>query len=275
LTGSRGWTTPVCRSTQHLAPHFAGRLLANITTAEVRSFTLARQQAGASNGEINRDLAALKRMFSLAVKGGLLYAKPHIPMLQEDNVRKGFLEREGFEAVRRPPTGATPAGCDLRVLTGWRLTSEILPLEWRQVDMQAGEVRLDPGTTKNREGRTFPFTTELRALLEEQAVRRDALKARGIICPHVFFIATVSASETFAGPGPRRAQRQASPGASFTISDELQSETWNVRACRGPSPWPWWATRPKPFIGDTQSSTQEHCGEKNRLRRDPCGEPLS
>jgi integrase len=29
-------------------------------------------------------------------------------------------------------------------ITGWRTPSEILPLEWRQVDMKAGEVRLLP-----------------------------------------------------------------------------------------------------------------------------------
>ena len=36
-------------------------------------------------------------------------------------------------------------------ITGWRIASEVLPLEWRQVDMDAGEVRLDTHTTKNDE----------------------------------------------------------------------------------------------------------------------------
>ena len=33
---------------------------------------------------------------------------------------------------------------DLRfaAITGWRIASEVLPLEWRQVDMTAGEVTL-------------------------------------------------------------------------------------------------------------------------------------
>jgi hypothetical protein len=38
-------------------------------------------------------------------------------------------------------------------VTGWRINSEVLPLQWRQVDLKAGEVRLVPGTTKNMEGR--------------------------------------------------------------------------------------------------------------------------
>ena len=71
--------------------------------------------------------------------------------------------------------------------TGWRIPSEILPLEWRQVDFAAGEVRLDPGTTKNDEGRVFPFTAELGRILEEQQrladrVRRD----KGMIPRYVF-----------------------------------------------------------------------------------------
>ena len=87
----------------HLMPVFAGRRMVVITMLEIRVFTLARQQAGASNGEINRELTALKRMFSLAVQGGKLLHKPHIPMLKENNLRTGFFEREPFEAVPACP----------------------------------------------------------------------------------------------------------------------------------------------------------------------------
>ena len=42
------------------------------------------------------------------------------------------------------------------------------------MDFDGGEVRLDAGTTKNREGRVFPLTDDLRALLETQhAEHRD------------------------------------------------------------------------------------------------------
>jgi hypothetical protein len=46
-----------------------------------------------SNGELNRDLTVLKRMFNLAIQAGKLLQKPHIPLLREDNVRVGFFER--------------------------------------------------------------------------------------------------------------------------------------------------------------------------------------
>jgi len=83
-----------------LKPTFKGKRLLSITTSEVRAYIAARQQAGAANATINRELAALKRMFSLAVQAGKLHAKPHIPMLREDNVRRGFFEPEAFGSVR-------------------------------------------------------------------------------------------------------------------------------------------------------------------------------
>ena len=72
-------------------------------------------------------------------------------------------------------------------LTGWRIASEVLPLQWRQVDFGAGEVRLDAGTTKNGEGRVFPMTTELRQVLEGQRVEHTRLKQAGHLVPSVFF----------------------------------------------------------------------------------------
>jgi integrase len=51
----------------------------------------------------------------------------------------------------------------------------------------AGEVRLDPGKTKNGEGRTFPTTRELREVLEQQRVITENLQRRiKVVCPHVF-----------------------------------------------------------------------------------------
>ena len=39
-------------------------------------------------------------MFVLAMQGGKLLGRPHIAMLLEDNVRRGFFERAQFEGVR-------------------------------------------------------------------------------------------------------------------------------------------------------------------------------
>jgi integrase len=141
---------------------------------------------GAEAATINRELALLKRMFTLAVQAGKLHTKPHIPMLREDNTRRGFFEREQFEAVRAALSAALRPVVTFAYVTGWRIKSEILPLEWRQVDWVGRTVRLDPGTTKNGEGRTFPFTAALEAVLKDQLAEHERLKKANKLVPLVF-----------------------------------------------------------------------------------------
>ena len=189
----------------YLKPYFRGRLLASISTAHIRAYIAHRQQQGiikrtgkrkdattgerirdVANAEINNDLKVLNRMFSLAIEAGKLAYKPRIPLLKENNARAGFFEAEQFDAVcRHLPPHLRPL-VTFMYLTGWR-RSEVTALEWRQVDFDAGEVRLDPGTTKNDDGRVFPFTIALRELLEGQRAEHDKLKKAGTIEPWVFF----------------------------------------------------------------------------------------
>jgi integrase len=107
-------------------------------------------------------------------------------MLKERNVRTGFFEREQIERiVAHVPPAVRPA-VKFAYVTGWRIPSEVLKLQWRHVDFEARVVRLDPNTTKNDEGRTFPFTHALERLLDAQKEEHDHLKANGVICPWVF-----------------------------------------------------------------------------------------
>ncbi len=166
----------------HLKPVFGGRRLSSISTADVRTYTKARLDAKASPAEINRELAVLKRMFTITMQAGKLLYRPYIPMLQEHNVRTGFFERDQFEAVRGALPAELRAPVTFAYLTGWRLQSEVLPIEWRHVDMAAGTVRLDVGRTKNDQGRVFPFDVlpELRSVMEQQN------KGRRRLGPYVF-----------------------------------------------------------------------------------------
>jgi integrase len=160
--------------------------MASIFTADIRSFIAKRQKAGASNGEVNRELAVLKRMFNLAIQDGTLAVKPHGPMLREDNVRQGFFEQAQYESVMKHlPADVAPV-IQFAYITGWRVQSEVIPLQWRNVDFVGGEVRIDAGASKNREPRVFPLTLELRALLEAQQVVHERLKKGGEIVPFVF-----------------------------------------------------------------------------------------
>jgi integrase len=73
-------------------------------------------------------------------------------------------------------------------------------IERRHVDLEAGTLRLDPGTTKNRDGRVAYLTPELKAALASQLERVKLLERRlGRIVPYVF---------PHAGKGPRAGQRR-------------------------------------------------------------------
>ena len=85
--------------------------------------------------------------------------------------------RQSTEHRPRLPAEIQPV-ITFAYITGWRIASEILPLEWRQIDFTAGEVRLDAGTTKNREGRMFPMTTDLRTVLKAQHAEHERLERR-------------------------------------------------------------------------------------------------
>ena len=196
----------------HLLPYFGGRRMAGITSADVTAF-IAKRQADTivtrkahtvvlddgtveqlpavtkpvSNAEINRELQTLKRCFSLAIDAGLLAMKPKITMLRESAARSGFFEREQYDSVLAHLPAEIQPVITFAYITGWRIASEVLPLEWRQVDFDANEIRLDAGTTKNREGRVFPMTTDLRAVLQAQHTEHKRLKMAGQIEPWVFW----------------------------------------------------------------------------------------
>ncbi len=171
----------------HLMEFFAGWRAQAISTDRILAYVQHRQAQQAANATINRELAALKRMFRLGERAGNVVRRPFIDLLQEHNARTGFLERFQYEAVRAHLSTDLQPVFDVAYPTGWRVKSEILTRQWAHVDFQSGWLRLEPGETKNAEGRQFPLTAALRAVLERQRERTLALeRATGTIIPWVF-----------------------------------------------------------------------------------------
>jgi hypothetical protein len=121
------------RRVLHLTPYFHRRKMTEISVPLVRQYIVHRQAAKAKNGTINRELAWLKQMFSLAIDAGKLMTRPKIVLLAEDNVRQGFFEQAQFESMpKQLPDDLRPV-VTFAYITGWRLKSEVLPLKWRQM----------------------------------------------------------------------------------------------------------------------------------------------
>lgn len=177
------------RHIDRLAKHFGGCRMSEITGADLRQYIDKRQDAGVANATINRELAALRRMFTLAIDAGKLIAKPKIKLLQENNARQGFFERDQFAAVLARLSPPLQAVATFAFWTGWR-RSEILALDWQRVDRKATIVRLDVGTTKNKDGREFAYGAidDVRVMMERQWAAHEALKklTPAVLCPLVF-----------------------------------------------------------------------------------------
>lgn len=161
----------------HLRPEFGDRRAVTINPADIDLYKTKRKTEGAANGTINRELTLIKKAFTLAWRHYRIPG-PYIELLEEHNVRVGFLDRRQLDSLcGHLPAYLIPVA-RFAYLTGWRL-GEIRELEWRHVDRLAGEIRLDPGTTKNEDGRMVKLTRELRTLL-------DAIRPRGEVQARVF-----------------------------------------------------------------------------------------
>ncbi len=176
-------------SLKHLRLAFGNDRGVDITTDRVNEYIRDRQAEGAAAGTIVQEIATLRRMFTLALQAGRLAQKPYIPAPRLNNARQGFFEEPEFLAVQKHLPDYLQPPIEFANLSGWRTQSEILPLRWTQVDFDAGVVRIEPGESKNDEGREFPFSAlpALEALLRRQRQATTALERReGRVIPWVF-----------------------------------------------------------------------------------------
>lgn len=168
-------------SAELLRKSFGGMKSVQVNTPAIKKYIEKRQSEDMSNATINRELSALKRAFNLGAccTPPKVAQVPYIPMLKENNVRKGFIEHNEYLALKeRLPEYLKPV-LTFAYSSGWR-KSEILDMKWSQVNLRDSIVRLETGETKNNEGRTLYMEPELLDLM------RHLHKNRRMDCLYVF-----------------------------------------------------------------------------------------
>jgi integrase len=157
-------------SIKHLEGFFGKDCKAtDITTTRIKEYITHKQAAEMSNGSINRTLAALKRMFSLALQQTppLVANKPYIPMLKENNVRTGFYSYEEYATILDKLPAYLKGPFVMGYFTGMR-KEEVLSLTWKQVNLFDKTITLEAGATKNDEARILYLAGELLETIQEQ-----------------------------------------------------------------------------------------------------------
>lgn len=153
------------RWTKHLKPFFGDARAMDVRAYTIQKYIDHRLEQGPAIATINRELAALRRMYSLGIRQEKIYRMPPICALKENNIRTGFIDDAEYRQL--------VAVCDKLWLRGilavgyrfgWR-KGEILGLRVYQVDLPNKSISLNVGETKNDEGRTIKMTREVYGLL--------------------------------------------------------------------------------------------------------------
>jgi integrase len=131
-----------------------------VTSDDIKRYKASRQKAGAENATINRELAILRKAYTLALESTppLVNAAPKISKLEENGAREGFVEAEQFQAL--------VAAADelwLRAIVTIAYTfafrrGELLGLKVNQIDLDRGTITLAAHSTKNKTARVVVMT---------------------------------------------------------------------------------------------------------------------
>jgi len=168
------------RNGRNVPPHMArflgwwkDRPADSLTPGEIEQRLVSVKWAPAT---FNRARALLSLTYNLGIRAGKVSANPaqRVQARKERNVRQGFITDTEYSALAR-------SGGPLWLRTmlalgftyGWR-AGELLGLRVRQVNLAERTIRLEPGTTKNAEGRTVQLTAECFELVKACATGKGS-----------------------------------------------------------------------------------------------------
>jgi integrase len=158
---------------RHLHDAFGRARALDITTDRIRAYQDTRRAAGASAATVNREVAALSKMFTLAVKAGRLGTRPPFPeRLPEAPPRQGFFEAAEYHAIRRYLSEDHQDVLDFSYWSGWR-PGAIAALTWPEIDLAAQVIRPRGGSRTKRRGQVgYAEIPALCGVLERRWAKR-------------------------------------------------------------------------------------------------------
>lgn len=151
-----------------ILPPLGGRTVADIRAGDVEAF-ISKQRGSLSERTVGIMVEGLNAMLNWAVRQGTIASNPvkdverlaHPPSRR----RRALTRDEVQRLLEKSPERYRPIWFAF-LTTGLR-RSELVELRWKDVDLEAGELRVRPEVAKTRKGRSIPMPGELRAALAD------------------------------------------------------------------------------------------------------------
>lgn len=163
-SGYKSIQSAKARFNKHIVPYFGSMIAVYITDVEIQRYRTHRRKALAKPATIRRELELVKRAFTLGARAYRI-PMPYIELPKVQNARQGFFEEADFQKVMAAIDAQYRPFLFFAYVTGWR-SGEIKDLRRRHLDFPGRCIRLDPGTTKNGDGRVFPMIMGLEEMLK-------------------------------------------------------------------------------------------------------------
>jgi integrase len=166
---------------------FGDLSLGQIRTGDIEAFRDARKATGLSACTVNHDLKLLRKMFNWAIRRGHMErtpfkigTEPAITLDKEIPRDRRFQEDDDEQKLLDAATPHLRSVIIALLDTACRL-GELLSLQWRDVNLERRELRIQAAKAKTRTARIVPISTRLLSTLEMrrldpagQEFRRDA-----------------------------------------------------------------------------------------------------
>lgn len=173
-TGGKNIKTKRRQLHLHLKPFFNRQRLDAITSFTVDRFKKQRQESGASNGTINRELATLSQLLSKAEEWKWIAKRScRITLLKESTGRIVALSDKQAEELMRAAIADEEPDCWLFVAFGLNTAmrhSEILKARYEHLDLDNLRLFIPQAKAGEREQ---PITPELADILRKEKEMRD------------------------------------------------------------------------------------------------------
>jgi integrase len=150
-----------------LQKSFTGKRLSQIHPFAIEKHKIERKQAGAPV-RANREVATLKRLFYWAKENRRFEGENPVcavKFFEESPGRLRYLELEEDEQLLNVAQEPVRSMIVLGIHVGVRLQSEMLTLEWADVDLRRIQISILGAYTKNRNTRVVPLNKPAREVL--------------------------------------------------------------------------------------------------------------